>query len=29
MVIFLLEKNSIRYTDFTFNIFLTATKSKL
>lgn len=26
MVIFLLEKNSTRYTDFTFNIFLTATK---
>jgi len=28
MVIFLLEKNNTRYTDFTFNIFLTATKSK-
>jgi SAM-dependent methyltransferase len=26
IVIFLLEKNSTRYTDFTFNIFLTATK---
>jgi SAM-dependent methyltransferase len=28
IIIFLLEKNSTRYTDFTFNIFLTATKSK-